>query len=171
MGQKDQLLETVCARIRARLDALDWTAERAGRESLGDRKAIKKIIEQGIMPGLPRLSAIADALGCSVAYLIGETDTEKPGDSILGATRHIATAEPGPPRLYRTVTDTLASLEDIDRATIRALRELALGDDSARVRLARLDRAADMLRRNLVLEPEPAPAGPAASPPAVRNVI
>ena len=94
--------------------------------------------------GPDRLLAFAKFLGCSVDYIMGLSDdpqsNRSPIEQALGEKGVEATAST---TLAKAV---LTRLEELDHASIRALREFALGHDSARERIARYEHEAERIR-------------------------
>lgn len=146
MRTKNQILTVLVERINDRLVVLSYTAEKAARESGLDRKSLRDVIDRGHMPNLEKLSKIADGLNCTIAYLIGETDN--PGVIDITTQNFRNSGETGTP-LYAELAAALDKLQAIDQASIRPLREIALGIEGAQERVAILERTAAEIRRTV----------------------
>lgn len=71
----DQVVKTVVNRLEARMAQLGLTAKGASlRAGLGATAVSDIIRGKNLRPSIPQVSAIANALNCDLAYLVGEQD-------------------------------------------------------------------------------------------------
>lgn len=66
-------LKTIQQRVRERLDATGVSMKAASKE-IGGETAVRDLLERDREPSASRLQKLAAVLGCSLAYLVGETD-------------------------------------------------------------------------------------------------
>lgn len=138
MEIENQILAVIQQRLRLRMKHLNVAASRVSTESGFNHTFVKSIME-GTTPNVVNLARIARYLDVPVAYLIGEIDTPDPN--------HLAETARRP--VYAEVATALQDLNDIDRMSIRALREVILDMPGARERLEDLERSADLIRQRL----------------------
>lgn len=66
-------LKVIQQRVRERLDATGVSMKAASKE-IGGETAVRDLLERDREPSASRLQKLAAVLGCSLAYLVGETD-------------------------------------------------------------------------------------------------
>jgi transcriptional regulator with XRE-family HTH domain len=134
-------------RIDRRLKALGLSA-RAAALAAGLPAHTLQNIRRGRMPGADRLDRLATILRCTTAYLLGKSD--KPDRTIL----EFKLLGPGSPAdtaplTGATLPSLLGQLDEIDRLSIRAIREFLLTLPSPPDRLRLLEAAAGTARQHL----------------------
>ena len=124
-------------RCRQRRLELDLSQAELGRMCGVEQQAIGAL-EAGKTRRPKFLHELSKALGTPVEWLTGQNH-EANEDAA-------PTAAVAPHRAYRTVNDIMAELDQVDRASIRAMRECLVGDKTALAQLHGHEEAARELR-------------------------